>query len=165
MSLYTQDQIRRIASKISGIPFGMLATRDSAGGLRSRPLDLLRIDEEGNLWLLASDDADFLDELADHPEVNVSCADPGHKRYLSLSGEMRALRDARKAGEFWHPLLRARFPGGPADHHLLLLRLRIRSAEYWDAPSNRAAQLMAIARGVLGGEGLHDVGAHHMICL
>jgi general stress protein 26 len=86
MSLYTQDQIHRIASKIKRIPFGMLTTQDAGGGLRSRPLDLLRIDEEGNVWLLASDEANFLDKLTAHPEVNVSFADPGHKRYLSVSG-------------------------------------------------------------------------------
>ena len=165
MSLYNQDQINTIAGKIKDIRFGMFTTMDADQLLSSRPLSNQQIDREGNLWFFTSDEAAFVHDLPDHPGVNVSFSDPEHHLYLSVAGQAFVLKDRAKARELWNPALRAWFPGGVDDAHLTLIRVKVQTAEYWDAGSSRMRQLYSLARAAITGKAPADTGEHTTICL
>jgi general stress protein 26 len=165
MSLYTQEQLHTIASKIKDIPFCMFTTSDASHVLSSRPLTTQQIDEEGNMWFFTSDEAAFTHELEFHPGVNLSFSDPGHSIYLSVYGRAQLLRNRDKAKELWNPKVRSWFPGGLDDPHLALIQVRIQTAEYWDASSSKMKQLIAKARSTLTGERIPMAGTHTTICL
>lgn len=164
MPLYTQEQINTLAAKIKGVRFGMFTTTDDGNVLSSRPLATQQIDNEGNMWFITSDEAGFVNDLQRHPNVNVSFSDPGHHTYLSVFGQAYLLKDRAKARELWNPLARGWFPGGLDDPHLALIRLKIQSAEYWDAGSSKMKQLLHIAKAAVTGQPAQDVG-RHTICL
>lgn len=165
MTLYHHDQIAEIAGKIKDMQFAMLTTANDDNVLSSRPLASREIDEEGCLWLFTSDEPAFVADLTGHPGVNVSYADPRRELYLSLSGRATLQRDPARAAALWEPQLRTWFPGGYDDPHLALLRVRIQSAEYWDAGTSKMCQLLAVARAGLTGERPGGIGRHTAICL
>ena len=165
MALYSQEQINTIAAKIKDVRFGMFTTVDGADVPSSRPLTSQQIDTEGNLWFFASDEAGFTLDLQQRPSVNISFANPEHNLYLSVTGHAYLLRDRAKARELWSPLVRGMFPGGLDDPHLVLIRVRIEAAEYWDAGSSTMRQLFHLARAAIGGRATIDSGKHTTICL
>ncbi|MFS2004034.1 pyridoxamine 5'-phosphate oxidase family protein [Duganella sp. CT11-25] len=165
MPLYSQEQINTIAAKIKDVRFGMFTTTDDEHILTSRPLTSQQIDTEGNMWFFTSDDAPFTHDLQRHPEVNVSFSNPEHDLYLSVTGRAYLLRDRAKARELWSPLVRAWFPGGLDDPHLAMIRLKIESAEYWDAGASKMKQLFHFAKAAVTGRAQMPMGAHVTICL
>jgi general stress protein 26 len=165
MPLYSQEQINTIAAKIKDVRFGMFTTLDDENVLTSRPLTMQQIDNEGNMWFFTSDEAPFTIDLQQHPNVNVSFSDPDHNLYLSVTGRAYLLKDRAKARELWNPLIRSWFPGGLDDPHLALVRVKIESAEYWDASASKMKQLFHFAKAAMTGRATVDIGAHHTICL
>lgn len=165
MPLYSQDQINAIAARIKQVRFGMFTTQDHDQVLTSRPLTVQQIDGEGNLWFFTSDEADFTHDLARHADVNVSFANPDEHLYLSVSGQAYLVRDRAKARELWNPLARAWYPGGLDDPHLVLIRVRIQTAEYWDASTSKMKQLVQLARTAVTGRAPVAMGKHTTICL
>lgn len=165
MPLYSQEQINTIAAKIKDVRYGMFTTIDDDNGLSSRPLTAQQIDNEGNMWFLTSDEAPFTRDLTLHPEVNVSFSNPDEHLYLSVTGQAYLLKDRAKARELWNPMARTWFPGGLDDPHLALIRVRIQTAECWDARTSKMKQLIQLAKGALTGRAAIDMGRHTTICL
>nr|WP_315256383.1 pyridoxamine 5'-phosphate oxidase family protein [uncultured Duganella sp.] len=165
MPLYSQDQINTIAAKVKHIRFGMFTTLDRDQALTSRPLTLQQIDGEGNMWFFTSDEADFTQDLALWQEVNISFSSPAEHLYVSVSGQAYLVRDRAKARELWNPLVRAWYPGGLDDPHLALIRVRIQTAEYWDASTSKMKQLVQLARTAVTGRAPVASGKHTTICL
>jgi general stress protein 26 len=165
MPLYSQQQINTIAAKIKQVRFGMFTTMDREQVLTSRPLTMQQIDSEGNMWFFTSDEADFTHDLARHPEVNVSFSSPDEHLYLSVTGQAYMVRDRAKARELWNPLARAWYPGGLDDPHLALIRVKIQTAEYWDASASKMKQLVQLAKTAVTGRAPVAMGKHTTICL
>ena len=69
------------------------------------------------------------------------------------------------ARELWTPAARSWFPKGVEDPHLTLIRVRIQSAEYWDAGSSKMKQLVQMARTALTGRSPIHMGQATTICL
>ena len=65
----------------------------------------------------------------------------------------------------WTPAARSWFPKGVDDPHLTLIRVRIQSAEYWDAGSSKMKQLVQMARTALTGRSPIHLGQATTICL
>lgn len=165
MPLYSQEQINTIAAKIKDVRFGMFTTFDAQHVLTSRPLTTQQIDNEGNLWFFSSDEAAFMLDLPDNPGVNISYSDPQRNLYLSISGRAYVLKDRAKARELWNAAARSWFPKGVDDPHLTLIRVRIESAEYWDAGSTKMKQLVQIAKSAITGRAPAAASRHTTICL
>ena len=116
--------------------------------------------ENGEVWFFTSDDSGKVSEIESEHEVNLAYSEPKDQRYVSLSGRARIVRDPERARRLWSPELKAWFPGGVDDPHLSLLRVRVHSAEYWDAPSGKMSGLIAYAKSKLAGEAPSEVGEH-----
>jgi general stress protein 26 len=165
MPLYSQEQINTIAAKIKDVRFGMFTTIDDENVLTSRPLTSQQIDNEGNMWFFASDEAAFTHDLEHHPEVNVSFSNPDHNIYLSICGRAYLLKDRAKARELWNPAVAAWYRGGLDDPHLTMIRVKIQSAEYWDAGASKMKQMFQVAKAAVTGRARMPMGDHVTICL
>ncbi len=165
MTHYSKDQLDTLTAKIKHIDFGMFTTRDASGILSSRPLTQQQVDEHGQMWFIVSDEEAFTRELLTNPQVNVSFADIHDSLYISVSGYAELLRDRQKAEELWNPIVKAWFPGGLDDPHLMLLKVKMHAAEYWDTHSSKMTQLFAMAKAAFTGERPKDIGEHKKIDL
>ena len=158
------ETTRKLSALIKDIGTAMLTTVAPDGGLRSRPMATQgRGLENGEVWFFTADNTGKISEIESEHEVNVAYSEPKDQRYVSLSGRARAIRDIEQARRLWSPELKAWFPGGPEDPHLTLLRVRVHSAEYWDAPSGTMASLIAYAKSKLTGESPAEVGEHEKV--
>src|SRR6185312_10640390 len=102
---------QKLRELIKEIDFCMLTTVDESDNLHSRPMSLnSEVDEAGNLWFFTSASSHKVSELNRMPKCNVSFADPGDSRYVSISGSAELVRDKNKIKELWKPELRRGFP-------------------------------------------------------
>ena len=126
---------------IADISVAMVTTVTPDGALRSRPMFTQDIHGEGELWFFTADDTEKTRDLAGEQGVNVSYADPVRGRYVSVTGNANVVHDSNKLQELWHSGMERYFPKGRDDPHLALIRVRIETAEFWDATTNKMMPL------------------------
>ena len=152
MSAYDHSsQIAELKSKIKSIRFAMFTTADDNGHLQSRPMTNQEMDAEGNLWFFTSSETELWQNIAIHPHVNLSFAEPADSVYVSVSGRAERVVDRATIKEMWNPAVQAWFPHGPDDPHAMLVRVVSDSAEYWDSNASTMVQLYKMAKAVLTG--------------
>lgn len=163
----TSDTVdtRKLWELIKDIKFAMFTSRQADGQLHARPMTTQNGDGEkgGVLWFFMSRSGQPVADLEEHPEVNVTYADPGKDSYVSICGAARVVEDFERKKAMWSPFAQAWFPGGPKDPDLALVAVLIAEAEYWDVKSNQAVQLFKMARATITGEPPRNRGEHHRI--
>lgn len=141
------ESFARLNELISDIHIAMLTTVTADGTLRSRPMATQQIDLiDGVLWFFSSSDSPKNDEILHQRQVNLAYMSVDKQRYVSVSGEAQIVRDKTKTRQLWKPAAKTRFPDGVDDPNLVLLRVEVTSAEYWDSPSSKMVQFYGLAK-------------------
>jgi general stress protein 26 len=144
--------LRKLGDMIDDIEVAMMTTRAADGSLVSRPLQTLKIDANGEIIFFTAAKSHKVEELTDDAEVNLAYAHPGDQRYVSVRGRARMDRDEGTIDELWSPAQKIFFPEGRDDPNLMVLRVRVRDANYWEAEGNFIARAFDFARGMLDDE-------------
>ncbi|MGC3966738.1 MAG: pyridoxamine 5'-phosphate oxidase family protein [Pirellulales bacterium] len=151
--------VQRLGELIKDIRIAMFTTVGLDGALHSRPMATQQTPFDGELWFFTKGSSLKVDELEEHRRVNLSYADPSHQRYVSVSGTASVFRDRGKEEELWNPLYKAWFPDGLDDPDLMLLRVTVEEAEYWDAPSNSMMHIIGFVKALVTGKE-YEPGEH-----
>jgi general stress protein 26 len=153
---------------IDDIAVAMVTTVTPDGTLHSRPMLTQGADEEGVLWFFTSTESDMAHDLEEEHAVNISYADPGTDRYVSVSGQANLEKERSRMEDLWEPVLNRYFARGLEDPNLALMKVRIESAEYWDPKSSkmipvRQAHHTEPHRDQKDGNAAQDEGEHTKI--
>jgi len=158
----TQEQmIAKVAELIKDINVAMLTTEAEDGLLHSRPMATQKTEFDGTLWFFTGLSTGKISELDWNPEVNVSYAEPGHSRYVSVSGTAEIVDDRAKMEELWSDIYKAWFPQGLDDPDVCLMKVEVTFAEYWDVPSGKMVQAFGFLKALATGERLKLEGESH----
>jgi general stress protein 26 len=133
--------IEKLNEMISGIDIAMLTSVHAAGQLHSRPMATQAVSDDGFLWFFARQHSSKIDEIRNVHQVNVAYSDPVNMRFVSVSGPCELLRNRAIAAALWKPEYKRWFPQGMEDPDLILLKVTINSAEYWDTTAGRMRTL------------------------
>ena len=109
---------------------GMLVTRAADGHLRSRPMGVAEVTDDGDLFFMTRIDSPKVKELEADPHVNLAIQ--GKTRFASVSGRARVVRDRAHIDRLWQESWKVWFPEGKDDPALCLLQLSPEDGEYWD---------------------------------
>lgn len=153
--------IQVLNNLIADIRVAMLTTVDRHGRLCSRPMTTQQRPFDGFLWFLTDRRTPTVEDLAVHPLVNVSYTQSDDQRYVSCSGEATLVEDRTLIREFWQAPFAVWFPHGPDDPALVLLRVRVDAADYWDTPSSWPGRLLAFGKTrATGDKSAHQTRGH-----
>lgn len=158
------EDVQKLTELIKSIEYAMLTTVMPDGTLRSRPMATQKADFDGRLWFFCDKDSAKVHEVERDRHVNVSYADPGDKRWVSVSGTAAIVRDKGKIKELWTPAMKAWFPEGPDDPNIALLQVEVQQAEYWDQPSSKMVQLIGLIKATVTGQ-RYEPGENEKITL
>jgi general stress protein 26 len=153
------DDLRKLGELIDGIEVAMLTTHAADGSMVSRPLQTLEFDAGGELVFFTAADSRKIDELQANPDVNIAYANPGKQVYVSVRGATRIDRDRATIDALWSPVQKIFFPQGKDDPNLVVLRVRVRDAAYWESAGNFIARALDFASGMLSKDP-RDLGKH-----
>ncbi|HLI62527.1 MAG TPA: pyridoxamine 5'-phosphate oxidase family protein [Terriglobales bacterium] len=135
------DPVARLNQLIRGINVAMLTTVRPDGSLHSCPMAPHEVDPAGALWLISDNQTEKVEAIKTSPRVNLSFTDHAGQRYVSISGFCEVVRDHAKAKQLWSPSYQSWFPGGLDDPNLILLKIDVQHAEYWDPSANRMMEV------------------------
>ena len=142
----TNDPVAKLNELTKGIDFAMLTTIRPNGRLYSCPMATTEAEGDGVLWFFSSNNTEKVEAIKTDARVNLAYSDSGSQRYVSITGNAEPVRDHVKAKELWKPLYSAWFPMGLQDPNLILLKVNIQTAEYWDSTAGRMVPLAGFAR-------------------
>ncbi len=158
-----QESIEKVNDLIKDVQIAMLTTIDG-NTLRSRPMQTQEAEFNGDLWFFTSTDTHKTDEIEKDNRVNVAYASPSDNTYVSVSGTASLVSDKEKIEELWNPILKAWFPKGLDDPTLILLKVSVEQAEYWDSTSSTVVQVVGFVKALVTGERA-DGGDHGKVKL
>ena len=128
----------------------MFTTVDAGGTILSRPMAVQSVDDDATVWFMAFADSPKLDQLATHPQVNLTFGKGD--TWVSASGTGTLVDDDAKKRELWSPFAKAWFQCEPEDPSVALIRVDCTGGEYWDSPG-KPIQLLGLLKALtVGGE-------------
>jgi general stress protein 26 len=141
-ALTREEAIRKLSEMIKGIRVAMLTTVTERGWLRSRPM-VAQQDQpfDGTLWFLSSASTRKARDVRDRQQVNLCYVSTARDRYVSVSGVAALLADPERVASTWNSVYAEWFPKGPTDPDLVLIKVQVQEAEYWDPTAHRMAKL------------------------
>jgi general stress protein 26 len=130
------DKIREIVEKAESCFFCTAEATGASGG--ARPMNVRKVDEDGNLWFLSASDSHKNQELSLDPTVTLFFQGSPHSDFLHLTGEATVTRDRAKIEELWEPVIRTWFTGGKEDPRITVIKVSPSEGYYWDTKHGTA---------------------------
>lgn len=138
----------KLAELIGGIRVAFLHTFPTSGELagrsHARPMYTQKMDPKdftGELWFMTDTTGEKVGEIIQNPHVEITYTDIGPNRYVVVLGNAKCTRNPAKARELWNVHSKDWWPDGPESTNLLLVRVLVDTAEYWDGPSSESSAL------------------------
>jgi general stress protein 26 len=146
----TYDPIASLNEQVKGMTVAMLTTVYPDSTLHSCPMVAQSADADGVIWFLSSSKTDKVEALHTSQRMNIAFSDPVGQRYVSVSGYCELVRDHVKSKELWKAEYKSWLPGGLDDPNLILLKVNVQQAEYWDPSRGGMVELRGFANSALG---------------
>ena len=144
----TANDIQRVWDIMKKIGFAMLVTCDG-NKLRARPMSAY-LDRDEDTIIFRTDARRHKDkEIARDPHVNLSFADAGSQKYLSLTGAAALSNDREKIRQLFSTPAKARWDSAE-DPNIRVLKISPDDAKFWDSPGSVVSYLKMAAAAVTG---------------
>ena len=143
---------QKVWSLIKDIKVAHLVTHSPEDGLHARPMVAQQKEFDGELWFFTRAHSAKTREIKDDQTVLLAYAEPSDQNYVSLSGTARIVRDQAKIHEMWSEMMRTWFPKGKDDPEIALIKVDVKTAEYWDSSSSAIVYAYGYAKALLTGE-------------
>lgn len=124
----------------------MLTTVASDGSIHSRPMIPQATDEDGTVWFLTLADSPKVDHLRDDASVNLVYVDG--ETFVSASGTASTVDDDARKKDLWNPFVESWFQTKPSDPNVVLVKVAVSGAEYWDSAS-KPGQVAGMAKALI----------------
>lgn len=158
-----QSQVKKLKELIEDIKIAMLTTNHDDGRLRSRPMMVIEMDDAGSIWFFTNRNGEKSESITENCDVNLSYSNPEKETFVSVSGEARFVDDRTKIKELWSPAIKPWFPKGVDDPNLILLKVEITGAQYWDVKSSALVELVGYVKATLKGESFGKSKAEELL--
>lgn len=151
MGAHTQhkSEAKQLSDKIKDVRIVMMTTIEPNGELHSRPMfaqDIDAVEFDGDLWFLTLASSPKAANVKEHQQVNLSYSKPDKNLFVTVSGTAQIVNDRKKIKDLWTPLAKGWFQSGPEDPDIVLMKVHVTSAEYWDAPSGKLGGIFAFTK-------------------
>jgi general stress protein 26 len=142
------DNIERAWELMRKIGFAMLVTHDGAK-LRARPMSAHCEREENAIYMLTDARRHKDEEIARDSNVNLSFADAGSQKYVSVTGTAVVSNDRAKIKELFSMPAKAWWDSAE-DPNIRVLKITPDDAEFWDSPGTMISYAKMAAAAVTG---------------
>jgi general stress protein 26 len=130
------------------IGFAMLVTRDG-DKLRARPMSAYVERDKHAIFFLTDARRHKDDEIAKNPGINLSFADAGSMKYVSVTGTAVVSNDRAKIKELFTTPAKAWWDSAE-DPNIRVLKITPDDAEFWDSPGTVISYVKMAAAAVTG---------------
>ena len=142
---HAQD-IDRTWELMKKIGFAMMVTREGEK-LRARPMAAYLDRDANTIFFLTDARRHKDDEIAANPNINLSFADAGDMKFVSVSGTAVVSNDRAKIKELFNTPAKAWWDSAE-DPNIRVLKFTPEEAEYWDSPGTVISYVKMAAAAV-----------------
>jgi general stress protein 26 len=128
------------------IGFAMLVTRDG-DKLRSRPMAAYIDRDDSQIYFLTDARRHKDEEIAAHPQINLSFANASAQKYVSVTGTAEVSNDRAKIKELFSTPAKAWWDSAD-DPNIRVLKFTPDDAEYWDSPGTAVSYVKMAAAAI-----------------
>jgi general stress protein 26 len=145
----SEEIIKRDVSYIQKLidigDIAMLVSRSDHGVLKSRPMETVGINNDGDIYFFTTLSSELIRELTENNQVNLSFSKEDHN-FISVSGVTQVIKNKADLVRFWHSCYEKWVPDGLDNPSIILLKVSLMSAEHWGYNSrlNSISQLFSI---------------------
>jgi general stress protein 26 len=163
-----ENDFRKLAELIKDIRVAMMQTHPAQAATfppHVRPMYTQKLEPdvfEGELWFFTDADSAKVMDLERNPRILLTYASPEQNRFVVVAGAGACERNEAKAQELWNIHGKGWWPDGPRSPDLLLIRVLVHSAEYWEGPSS-ASYMLRLLKAVVTGERVKPMGEHGVV--
>ena len=157
----TANDIQRVWDLMKKIGFAMLVTRDG-DKLRARPMSAYVERDENAIYFLTDARRHKDGEIASNPSVNLSFADAGSQKYVSVTGMAVVSNDRIKIRELFSTPAKAWWDSAE-DANIRVLKFTPDDAEFWDSPGSVISYVKMAAAAVTGSR--PDLGDNRKVAM
>lgn len=125
--------------------------------LSVRPMSVLQVDDEGNLWFISMRNSTKNKEIAADPFTHLLFQESKHSGFLNIYGITEISTNQEKIDELWSPLLNVWFQGGKDDNNITLLKVVPTNVYYWYNKHGNAIAFAKMALSVVTGKSMDDL--------
>jgi general stress protein 26 len=143
------------------IGFAMLVTRDG-DKLRARPMSAYVERDKHAIFFLTDARRHKDEEIAHNPEINLSFADAGSQKYVSVTGTAVVSNDRAKIKDLFTTSAKAWWSSAD-DPNIRVLKITPDDAEFWDSPGSVISYVKMAAAAVTGTR--PDLGDNRKVAL
>lgn len=148
------EKIKELAEKVET---GFFCTRIAQGvDIKTRPMTVQEVDEQGNLWFLSASDSHTNAEIQQDPAVQLFFQGSSHSDFLTLYGKATVSTDKARIEKYWKPLLKTWFTEGKDDPRITVIKVAADSGYYWDNKHGNAVAFVKMVAGAIVGKTLDD---------
>ena len=148
--------IHKMAELVRQARTCFFCTQDSGGRVDARPMSVLQVDEDGNLWFLSAQDSHKNQELQDNPSVRLFFQGSAHAEFMHLEGRATISRDKARIRELWKFALQTWFTEGEDDPRITVIKVAPTYGYYWDNKHGNAVAGIKMLIGATIGRTLDD---------
>jgi general stress protein 26 len=132
----------------------MLVTLTTEGDMRGRAMAVQDLDalHDCDLWFVTSEESPKIAEIETDPRCCVTAYRSSDGANLSVSAQVRKSRDPGEIRRLWKEDWKGWFQKGPDDPSIVLLKLTVSRAEYWEQRGGRLRILYELAKAYVTGE-------------
>jgi general stress protein 26 len=129
----------------------MLVTHAGDNRLRARPMAIGGVGDDAVVWFITGLDTAKAHEIENDTRVHLVCQNED-SAYLSLCGSATLLQERTRIDQLWQEPFKVWFPQGREDPNIVVIRVRIEEAEYWDNEGwNKVKYLVQSAKAYVKG--------------
>lgn len=161
MSSDNTRDIERAWELMKKIGFAMLVTHDGEK-LRARPMAAYVDRAADAVYFLSDARRHKDDEIRQNPNVNLSFADAGDQKYVSVSGTVSVSNDRDKIKELFTTAAKAWWDNAD-DPNIRVLKFAPDEAEFWDSPGTVISYVKMATAAMTGSR--PDIGTNRKVAI
>jgi general stress protein 26 len=154
--LHGAGAVKKIKELVKNGQACFFCTSESNGSEHTRPMSVLKIDEEAHLWFLSANDSHKNQELSHNTHVKLYFQGSSHSDFLLLEGSAQVSKNKEKISELWSPELKTWFTEGKDDPRISVIHFIPSGGYYWDTKHGMAVAGVKMLLGATLGVTLDD---------
>ncbi len=151
-NLSSEEALGKLKELVESINICMYCTMEQGSGMASRPMGTAKIEDNGDIWFFTTDSSGAAGNAEGAREVCLNYSSPAKNSYLCVMGRPELSFDKARMKELWSPILKTWFPEGLDTPDIALVRVRPRSAHYWESDVSRMRILSSFLKAAVTGE-------------
>ena len=147
-----RGDLTTLYERLKSFDTAMFSTIGANGLIHARPMMTQEREADADLWFVTSRATLKIDELEANPSVGITYFRDSDKAYVSIAGRAKVTDDQVRIRQLWKESWRAWFPDGPEQSDIVLIKVEVVEAEYWQPEGGTLRVMFEQARAALTGE-------------